>query len=189
MAEILSNIASVSYVLAVVFLIAAVVFWFWFGIPGIIGDLSGRTARKSIAKIREKNEKSGKKTYRPSAVNRNRGKLTQKMRESGALPVSNNQTGYGMRGKTETEATALLSQTVFTEADYDTKSASTALLSAVEPVSPEGIREGCETAPLSGQSFTQRRGLGTVEIQDMIHAGGWSMLENIRFVHTEEMID
>ena len=57
MAEILSIISTSSFVLAALFLALAIFFWFKFGIPAIIGDLSGRTAKKSIAQMRENNEK------------------------------------------------------------------------------------------------------------------------------------
>ena len=79
MAEILSTVSLVSFVLAGICLGLAVIFWFRFRIPTVIGDLSGRTARKSIAEMRERNEKSGGKSYRPSAVNVDRGKLTETM--------------------------------------------------------------------------------------------------------------
>lgn len=78
-AEILSLISIISFVIAGITLVLAVFFWFRFKIPTVIGDLSGRTARKSIAKMRESNERSGSKTYRPSAVNASRGKITANM--------------------------------------------------------------------------------------------------------------
>lgn len=77
MAEVLSIISIVSFVLAGVFLILAVFFWIKFGIPKIIGDLTGRTAKASIAKMRENNEKTGVKSFKPSAGNIERGKLTE----------------------------------------------------------------------------------------------------------------
>ena len=62
-AEILSLVSKIAYVVAGVSLVLALFFWFKFRIPSVISDLSGRTARKSIAKIREHNEKQqGKKT-------------------------------------------------------------------------------------------------------------------------------
>lgn len=65
MADILFRISNISLGLAAGFLFLSVLLWFVFGIPGIIGDLSGRTAKKSIAKMRENNEKTVAKTYRP----------------------------------------------------------------------------------------------------------------------------
>ena len=82
-AELFSLISVISYIVAGVCLVLAVFFWFFFKIPSVIGDLSGRTARKSIAKMRQANVKSGNKSYRPSAVNAARGKLTDPIRQTG----------------------------------------------------------------------------------------------------------
>ncbi len=77
MAEVLSITAIASFVLAGFFLIFAIFFWIKFKIPNIIGDLTGLTAKASIAKMRESNEKSGAKSFKPSTVNSKRGKLTE----------------------------------------------------------------------------------------------------------------
>lgn len=79
MAETLSLLSIISYVAAAVFFVLAIFFWFFFRIPTVIGDLTGRTARKSIAKMRAANEKSGAKVYRESRTNVERGKLTDAM--------------------------------------------------------------------------------------------------------------
>ena len=47
--------------------------------------LTGSTARKAIENIRNQNESSGDKTYKSSAVNRERGKLTDKITPTGTL--------------------------------------------------------------------------------------------------------
>ena len=62
LSETLSTVTIVSYVLAGVFLAFAVFSFIIFKIPNVIGDLSGRNAKKSIAQMRENNEKSGKKS-------------------------------------------------------------------------------------------------------------------------------
>ena len=84
-AEILSLISLISYIIAGIALVLAVFFWFFFKIPSVIGDLSGRTAKKSIARKRASNERSGGKGYQPSATNANRGKLTDTMQHSRKL--------------------------------------------------------------------------------------------------------
>ncbi len=61
MAETLSTLSIIAFAAAGTGLLAAVFFWFFFHIPTVIGDLSGRNARRSIAKLREGNEKSGAK--------------------------------------------------------------------------------------------------------------------------------
>lgn len=61
MAETLSTLSIISFAAAGVFLVLAVFLWFFLKIPSVIGDLSGKTARKSIAKMRAVNEKTGAK--------------------------------------------------------------------------------------------------------------------------------
>lgn len=71
--------------LAVLSLIIAIILFFVLKIPSVIGDLTGSTARKAIENIRNQNESSGDKTYKSSAVNRERGKLTDKITATGTL--------------------------------------------------------------------------------------------------------
>lgn len=72
-------------ILSVLSLIATIVLFFLLKIPNVIGDLTGANARKAIESIRNQNEQTGTKTYAPSAVNRERGKITEKMTLSGQL--------------------------------------------------------------------------------------------------------
>ncbi len=81
MADIFLAISRISYISFGILFLIVVFFWFKFKIPSIISDLSGRTAKKSIERIREDNNKSGSKSYRPSSVNANRGKLTDTMQQ------------------------------------------------------------------------------------------------------------
>lgn len=64
MAEILGMASMISYILAAAFFVLSVFLWFRFKIFGVIGDLSGRTARKSITRMREANEKNGARYYK-----------------------------------------------------------------------------------------------------------------------------
>lgn len=68
-----------------IFFVIAVILFFTLNIPKVISDLTGRTARKAIENIRMQNELSGDKTYQSSAVNLERGKLTDKISQSGRL--------------------------------------------------------------------------------------------------------
>ncbi len=72
-------------VLAGILLLVTVLLFFVLKIPMVIGDLTGATARKAIANIRNQNEVSGEKTYKSSQVNSERGKLTEKISMSGNL--------------------------------------------------------------------------------------------------------
>ena len=59
MAETLSMLSIISFIVAGVALAVAIFLWIFFKIPRVIGDLSGRNARKSIARVRASYEKSG----------------------------------------------------------------------------------------------------------------------------------
>lgn len=69
--------------------IVTVLLFFLLRIPRIISDISGRTARKGIQKIRERNELSGDKAYKSSPVNRQRGKVTDRIGVEAAVSVRN----------------------------------------------------------------------------------------------------
>lgn len=75
----LNELTTVFLIVAAVFFIAAVALFFALDIPRVIGDLTGRTAKKEIANIRAQNLSGGPKAYRPSTVNRQRGKITEKI--------------------------------------------------------------------------------------------------------------
>ncbi len=70
-------------ILSGLMLVAAILVFILLNIPKVISDLSGATARKAIKAIREQNEAGGEKTYKASAYNQARGKLTDKISPSG----------------------------------------------------------------------------------------------------------
>lgn len=59
MAQIYNIVSIVTFSIAAMAAVVAVFCWFKFGIWNIIGDLSGRNAKKTIAKMREDNQKVG----------------------------------------------------------------------------------------------------------------------------------
>lgn len=83
--ELLQTLSLVAYLVAGVLFLVAVALFFLFDVPKLYGDISGRTARKAIEAIRQQNQSSGNKAYKPSAVNAERGKLTDKITQSGRL--------------------------------------------------------------------------------------------------------
>lgn len=83
MAGTLSTLSIVSFVLAGFFAVLTVLLGILFKIPTVIGDLTGRTARKSIAKMRNANERTGVKAYKESKTNAARGKITDSMAKTG----------------------------------------------------------------------------------------------------------
>ncbi len=72
-------------ILAGIMFVVSVLVFIFLRIPTVIGDLTGANARKAIENIRNHNESTGDKTYRSSQVNRERGKLTDKITPSGRL--------------------------------------------------------------------------------------------------------
>lgn len=98
--ELIKNIALIVFI---VLFVLSVVLFFTLRIYSVIGDLSGRTAKKAIQRIREQNSQSGDKTYRTSAINKQRGKITEPI--SGSLPQK---TSFGTR--TAKISTAVLSE-------------------------------------------------------------------------------
>ena len=95
MAETLQNLSIISFAIAAVCFVLAIFFWFFFKIPIVISDLSGRTARKSIAKMRVVNEKTGVKVYKESKINAERGKVTAKIPNSGKINGKKDTPGNG----------------------------------------------------------------------------------------------
>lgn len=93
---------------AIMFLVSVILF-VALKIPYVIGDLSGRNAKKAIEEIRRQNEISGDKVYKSSAVNLERGKLTDKISASGRIQNSYSSSGFGMR--TEKISTMELEET------------------------------------------------------------------------------
>lgn len=166
MAQTLQTLSVISFAIAGVCLVLAIFFWFFFKIPTVIGDLSGRTARKSIAKMRAANEKTGVKSYKASKTNAERGKLTGTMSDLGKLKkkkdASNDdkpETGLLAENKVdgpESEATGILG------------SETTGLL----------IDEKA-TAPLNTPAHKHPARTGGKKLE---------MIEEVMFVHTDEVI-
>lgn len=173
MADILSTVSLVSFILSGVALVLAILFFILFRIPSVIGDLSGRTARKSIAKMRVANEKTGVKSYKESKTNVERGKLTGTMPDSGkpnkknTVPVDGQpETGLLADNKAEgleSEATGVL--------DEET-----------------GMLESETTGLLVDENATAP--LDTPAQKPVVRSGGKKivMLEEVMFIHTEEVI-
>lgn len=72
-------IAIVGFSLSAVAFIIALILFFRLKILDVIGDLSGRTVAREIRAMRDQNASSGDKRFRPSRVNMERGKLTEKV--------------------------------------------------------------------------------------------------------------
>lgn len=142
--ELLQTLSLALYIVAGVLFLVGIALFFLLDVPKLYGDVSGRTAKKAIEASRQQNESTGNKAYKPSAVNAERGKLTDKITPSGrlqsqtaGLPVS--------VGTEKLNTSALTSQsnetTVLAEAANETTvleqpAGETTVLT--EPLSPAG---------------------------------------------------
>lgn len=90
MAHTYTLISTASFIMAGVFLIISSFLWFKFNIPKIVGDLSGRTAKKSIEKMRQDNEKTGKRQINVVYMADNKQNITEKIEKMTAKSESNN---------------------------------------------------------------------------------------------------
>lgn len=94
-------------VLAIIMFVVSAILFVYLRIPNVIGDLSGANARKAIERIRSQNETSGEKVYKPSVVNRERGKITDRISPSGNI-IQNPSGPFGGGMETEKIATQQL---------------------------------------------------------------------------------
>ncbi len=100
--------------LCILFLIITLVLFFKDNIIEVIGDLSGSNARKGIENIRNQNRSSGNKAHKPSHINLERGRLTDKITKSGALIPAGESVGVSVgtekfqTGKLLTDETTIL---------------------------------------------------------------------------------
>lgn len=86
--ELLNRISLILFIVSGCLLIISALLFFVLKIPKIIGDITGKNAKKAIELIRDKNVASGNKAYKSSSTNLKRGKLTDKISGSGKLSNS-----------------------------------------------------------------------------------------------------
>ncbi len=162
MADILHTLSIVSFILAVLFIVLAGVLWFAFKIPNVIGDLSGRNAKKSIARMRQNNERTGDKSYKASEKNLARGKLTGTMEwMEKASHATNN-----------IEETGLLNENL--AKGYDEQATGLLL-----DESTELLYQSSETAALEDRRNVINRAPSSIVIQ---------IIDEAMLIHTEEVI-
>ena len=106
MVEILFTISIISFILSGTAFIVAVFCWFRFKIPQVVGDLSGRTAKKSIERMRAGYEKSGDMPFHVAKIYEKRGKLTGSISPAGRFKVSKKKGGNKITAKDTFRSTA-----------------------------------------------------------------------------------
>ena len=83
--ETIQLLSLIAFITAGVLFLLAIALFFLFNVPKVFGEVSGSTARKAIESIRQQNEQTGNKAYRPSPINAERGKITDRITPSGKL--------------------------------------------------------------------------------------------------------
>lgn len=187
--------------LSVLMLIVAAVQFFVFRIPTIIGDLSGSNARKAIEEIRTQNESTGRKTYKSSPVNRERGRVTDKISPSGRLvktapdpntaAMSTDELGKKEKevprdkaSERRSESTTVLAESGFTRQIDPARPADTTVLSGDgSPCEANTTVLGTGT-PFGGTSVISQ----PMPASPQTAEGDFRIEYEITFIHTDEII-
>ncbi len=166
-------------VLSGIFLSVSILLFFLYKIPNVIGDLSGANERKAVQNIRNQNEWTGDKVHKSSIVNRERGRVTDKISQSGKLIKNYGNTGPGAMEtekigtrETATETTVLQSSP---ETTVLTVQAETTVLS----------NNFNETTVLSSADLTSGDNYGTSVVD---YSNSFVIEYEITYIHTNEVI-
>lgn len=175
---------------AVMFVVSVILF-ITLKIPNVIGDLTGRNAKKAIENIRKQNEASGGKAYKASAVNLERGRLTDKMTPSGNLQRRGITSVFGVH--TEKISTMKLEQQASVGMDTDNESNETMVLEQdySNETSVLNHNYSNETTVLSQQNVGETTVLSSHMPQNPSETtvlNQFMVLEDITFIHTDEII-
>lgn len=187
MAQVYNIISIVGFSLAGIFFILAVVFWIRFNIPKIVGDLTGRTARKSISQMRSENERSGKKVYTPQP---SAGSGSIRLKNLGDEKTASLSVEKGSKSD-ENEKTELLEQQAETE--LLTEGMETELLG--QEMETELLKEAEDTTLLGGTDELlendNETGLldeGTILLNEEGNVRDFRIIQSIVYIHTQEVI-
>lgn len=147
-----------------VFFVVSVVLFITLRIPKVISDLSGRTARKAIENIRLQNEQSGDKSYQSSLVNLQRGKITDKISQSGRL-ITREETPFG---------TGVITEKISTQ-----------------KLTPDAPADETTVLAVSEETTVLEPWMGETEVLDAaaeMAAQAFTIEFEITFIHTDEVI-
>lgn len=151
-----------------VMVVISAVLFFTLRIPKVIGDLTGTTAKRAIENIRRQNEQSGDKAYKSSAVNMQRGKLTDRISPSGRL-IRRDASPFG---------TGVITEKLVTQG-----------ITPEEPANETTVLYPAdETSVLEGDYGETTVLQGTAENPVENSAQGFVIEYEITFIHTDEVI-
>lgn len=177
--------------LAVLCLILSVILFFVLKIPRVIGDLTGSTAKKAIESIRNQNEKSGDKVHKTSYVNKQRGRITDKMTDSGKLipTASVNEGGAMATAKISTTVLATQARESYEASLLEGNTEETTILdsSSGNETTVLSQNTGNETTVLS-QDFYNPNTADETSILSQNEANVFVIEYELTFIHTDEVI-
>ncbi len=187
MAETLSVISLISFLAAGVFAILAVVLWFVFHIPTVAGELSGRTAKKSIERTRRNNEEASKNSRGAGPV-RDKGKNSPADgRQTGKnSPADGRQTGKNSPAD-ERQTRKNRSEGGGVETALRAESAAGTRRRETAQQGRETAQQSRETEVLADTGSLEASGSGNP--QRRMSAIKIELLEEILFIHTKEVIE
>ena len=181
-------------ILDVIMFVVSVLVFFFLKIPTVIGDLTGSNARKAIENIRNQNESTGDKLYRSSRVNRERGKLTDKISPSGRLIKDPSHSLHGAMG-TEKISTQQLH---FAEETNDTTVLTEEFTAANETTVLTGeLTDGNATTILAGEFSggdettvlsNENPANETTVLNALTFSNTFVIEYEITYIHTDEVI-
>ncbi len=187
MADNLSVISTVLFIVAGVCLAVAIVLFFSLNIPSVIGDLSGRTARRSIKNMRASNEKSGAKGYKTDKINAERGKLTATMKQERVLENTaakkDKKAVSAAQNKNDGTARAEFKQSVPENNSKSSNVPETGLLYNPNVTSFSEPTELLAASPLDAEEYPQESSRVPESRKKQL-----VLIENIMMIHTDEVI-
>ena len=177
--------------LAALCLILSVILFFVLKIPRVIGDLTGSTAKKAIENIRNQNESSGDKVHKTSYVNKQRGRITDKMTDSGKLipTASVNEGGAMATAKISTTVLATQARESYEASLLESNTEETTILdsSSGNETTVLSQNTGNETTVLS-QDFYNPNTADETSILSQNEANVFVIEYELTFIHTDEVI-
>lgn len=191
MTQLYNTISIVTFSLAGVGFLVSIFLWFKFEIWDIIGDLSGRNAKKSIEQMRQENDKTGVKMYHPNSFGGKSGNTEISVRMSSTKAATSglkDEKGRGFTGKMKKTGALVKEETeLLKENTVSMNSEETALLeSETELLQSETELLEPETELLEPE--TELLGEATGELPRTGNPVKLVIIQSIVLIHTEEQM-
>lgn len=177
----INTVSIVFFVIAAVSLLVAIYAFIRFNIPQVIGELSGRTARKSIAQMRDKNDKTGNKAHRPSPAAVERGTLTDKIEEKSDTSKVEKKSDKNAVKNADSNATVALKNSIYDD------NATVPLKNQAPGEQTDILSDGTEL--LADNETTVLNGdTPQPSVTKNVKTDGFEVIKSIVLIHTNETI-